>query len=306
MDEQLPRQLVAGGEQHRGPDHGVEAQDVLAEQLPARGPQALGQILAGAGVGERRGVVDERVDPDVDRLLGIPRQRHAPVDRLARDRDVAQPALDVRAHLVEARLREHERRVGGVALEQRVGVRREPEERVALLGPARHGAVLGAAAVDQVLLGVERLAGRAVEARVGALVEVAALAHALDEALHERLVLGIGRADEEVVRRLDAAGELAEALGDRIGPLLGRDARGGRGLLHLGAVLVGAREEEGVGAAAPGVPRRDVGRDRRVRVAEVRLAVDVVDRRRDVVGLTGARHQGSVGGGDVPAHRPPS
>ena len=113
-----------------------------------------------------------------------------------------------------------------------------------------HGAVLGAAAVDEVVLVVERLAGRAVEARVGALVEVAALAHALHEALHERLVLGIGRADEEVVRRLDLAGELAEALGDRIGPLLRRDARRGRRLLHLGAVLVGAREQERVGAAS--------------------------------------------------------
>ena len=152
VDEELVRQLVAGREQHRGPDHRVEAQDVLAEQLPARRPQARGQVLAGAGVRERGGVVDERVDPDVDRLVGIPRQRHAPVDGLARDRDVLQAALDVRAHLVEARLRQHERRIGGVAREQRIGVGREAEERVALLRELRHGAVLGAAAVDQVVL----------------------------------------------------------------------------------------------------------------------------------------------------------
>ena len=208
VDEQLVGQLVPGREQHRGPDHGVEAQDVLAQELPAGRPQARRQILARACVGERRGVVDERVDPDVDRLVGIPRQRHAPVDGLARDRDVAQPALDVRAHLVEPRLRQHERRIRRVALEQALGVVREPEERVALLRERRHGAVLGAAAVDQVVLAVERLAGGAVEARVRALVEVAALAHALHEALHERLVLGIGRADEEVVRRLDVARQL--------------------------------------------------------------------------------------------------
>ena len=49
------------------------------------------------------------------------------------------------------------------------------------------------------------------------------------------------------------------------------------------AVLVGAREEEDVLAALAHVPREHVGGDRRVRVAEVRLAVHVVDRGGDVV-----------------------
>ena len=251
----------------------------------------------GTRVRERGGVVDERVDPDVDRLARVPGQRYAPVDGLARDRDVLQTALDVRSHLVEARLGQHERRIRGIALEQRIGVGGEAEERVALLREDRDGAVLRAAAVDEVVLVVERLARRAVEAGVRALVEVAALAHALHEALHEGLVLGIGRADEEVVGRLDVVGELAEARRDRVGPLLGRDARGRRRLLDLLAVLIGARQEERVGSGAPGVPRRHVGRDRRVGMAEMRLAIDVVDRRRDVVGLTRARHQGSVGRG---------
>ncbi len=158
--------------------------------------------------------------------------------------------------------------------------------------------MLRAAAVDEVVLVVERLAGRAVEAGVRALVEVAALAHALHEALHEGLVLGIGRADEEVVGRLDVVGELAEALRDGVGPLLGRDARGRRRLLRPSAPCSSVPVRRNASAPrAPGVPRRHVGRDRRVGVAEMRLAVDVVDRRRDVVGLTRARHQGSVGRG---------
>ena len=114
----------------------------------------------------------------------------------------------------------------------------------------RHRAVLGTAPVDQVVLAVERLAGRAVEARVRALVEVAALAHALDEALHERLVLGIRRADEEVVRAprcSRASSRKRSATGSA--HCLRRDARGRGGLRDLGAVLVGAGEEERVVAA---------------------------------------------------------
>ena len=48
------------------------------------------------------------------------------------------------------------------------------------------------------------------------------------------------------------------------------------------AVLVGAGEEEDVLAALAHVPGEDVGGDRRVRVAEVGLGVDVVDRGGDV------------------------
>jgi len=47
-------------------------------------------------------------------------------------------------------------------------------------------------------------------------------------------------------------------------------------------VLVGAGEEPRVVTAHPVKPRDRVGDDRRLRVAEVRDVVDVVDRRRDV------------------------
>ena len=53
------------------------------------------------------------------------------------------------------------------------------------------------------------------------------------------------------------------------------------------AVLVGAREEEDVLPALAHVAGQHVRRDRRVRVAEMRLRVHVVDRRRDVVGHRG-------------------
>jgi hypothetical protein len=47
-------------------------------------------------------------------------------------------------------------------------------------------------------------------------------------------------------------------------------------------VLVGAGEEEDVLSTLAMVPREDVGGDRRVRVAEMGLGIDVVDGRGDV------------------------
>jgi hypothetical protein len=64
----------------------------------------------------------------------------------------------------------------------------------------------------------------------------------------------------------------------------------GRHALALGgqgdglAVLVRAREEEDVVAALAVVAGEHVGRDRRVRVPQVRRGVDVVDRGGDVEG----------------------
>ena len=99
------------------------------------------------------------------------------------------------------------------------------------------------------------------------LVEVAAVPQPLDEALHERLVLGVGRADEEVVRGREGPGQLAEPLGGLVGPRLGLEARSRGRLGDLGSMLVGAGEEEHVLPALARVARRRVGGDRRVRVA---------------------------------------
>ena len=95
-------------------------------------------------------------------------------------------------------------------------------------------------------------------------------------------MLGVGRADEEVVGDVEQRHQRLEALRVAVGQLLRRDARALGGRADGLAVLVGAGEEEDVLAALALVAREHVGRDRRVRVAEMRRRVDVVDRRGDV------------------------
>ena len=107
-----------------------------------------------------------------------------------------------------------------VQLEELSLERREPEEPVPLLDPLRLAVVLGALAVDEVCLGLERLATDAVEPGVDVLVDVPVVVEPLQEALDELLVLLVARADEEVVRGIESLWELTPDARDLVGVLL--------------------------------------------------------------------------------------
>ena len=93
----------------------------------------------------------------------------------------------------------------------------------------------------------------------------------------------LGGADELIVRAVEQRRHLLEARGVAVDQLLRRDAFLRGGLRDLDAVLVGAGEEEHVVAVEPLETRDRVGRDDLVAIADVRRAVRVRDRGRDVV-----------------------
>ena len=140
--------------------------------------------------------------------------------------------------------------------------------------------MVGALAVDELVLGLERLAAEAVQPGVDVLVDVVAavVPDALEELLDEGLVALIARADEEVVGRVHAPRQLLPGADDPVGvrarlePLLRRDAR------DLVRMLVDARQEVRLVAALAVMPDDDVRGDGRVRVPDVRGRVHVVDR----------------------------
>src|SRR5262249_41116137 len=176
----------------RGPEDAVEAKDVLAEQVPHLGPELRPEVFPLARVRERAQVVDQRVDPDVDDLLRIPRDRDAPGLARAAEAEVLQPARDERARLVVAKARQHEVWAAVVEVEQLLLECGEPEEVVPLLDPLRRDAVDRTVPVDELGLGLELLALDAVPARVRVLIDVAVVVDTLDEVLDEALVALIG------------------------------------------------------------------------------------------------------------------
>ena len=284
VDEQLLRRLVSGCEQQCGPVDAMKAQDVLREQVPDRRPERPDQVLTGARIRQRADVVDEGVRPDVGDRIRIPRDRDAPRLAGAADREVLEATLDEAARLVRPESRQDE--VGAlVQLEQLLLEGREAEEPVALLDPLRHRVVLGALSVDEIVLGLERLAADAIQPGVHVLVDVPVVVQRLQESLHEPLVLLVARADEEVVRRIEAFRELTPDDRDLVGVLLRGQALLRRDARDLRGVLVDPGQEERFDATLTLVAGEDVRRDRRVRMPDVRGRVHVVDRCGDVEAL---------------------
>ncbi|MBG9885357.1 hypothetical protein ABE10_01900, partial [Bacillus toyonensis] len=180
--------------QHRRPDHRVEAQDVLADHMVGR--PATGELLVVRAVPDRGGIVQQRVDPHVDDMRRVPRQRNAPVEGRARDREVFQPLRDERDHLVACGVGAHEVGLGLVELQQAVLELAELEEVVLLLQELQGLGVdradleplEGTGAVDDLGLRLELLAPHAVQGLVLAGVDVARVIKPLEEDLHVPLV----------------------------------------------------------------------------------------------------------------------
>ena len=142
--------------------------------------------------------------------------------------------------------------------------------------------MVGALAVDELVLVLECLAPNAVEPGIDILVDVAVVVDPLQKVLNEALMPLIGRPDEVVDRRVDARRQLLPGADDLVDVLLGREPLLRSHPRDLVRVLVDAGEEERLLPALAVMAHQDVGRDRRVRVADVRRRVDVVDRCRQV------------------------
>src|SRR3954465_2103313 len=108
----------------------MEAEDVLADQVPRFGPEPLSQVLAWLRVGQSAQVVDQGIDPDVHHLLGIPGNRNTPGLARAAEAEVPQAPLDEAPRLVVAEARQHEIGPLNVEPQELVLERRQSEEPV--------------------------------------------------------------------------------------------------------------------------------------------------------------------------------
>ncbi len=290
--EDTAGRLLAERHEHGRPDDRVEAEDVLAHEV-RRGPTAAEPLVVDA-VADGRDVVHQRLEPHVDHVALVPRDRDAPVEAGARDRQVLEAPADEREDLVAralgldevgALLVEREQPLAEVAhaeevvllLEQLDGLRMDGADELALERTR---------ALEEVGGLLVLLAADAVVALVLARVDEPGVVEALQEDLDALLVAGVRGADEVVVGDVDGLEQRLPALGDEaVGAGLGGGVVRRGGAEDLLPVLVGAREEPGVVAALAVPAGEHVGGDLGVRVPDVRDVVHVEDRRGDVEGL---------------------
>ena len=196
VDVHRLRRLQPGGEQHGRPVDAVEAQDVLADQVPGPGPAVGEGRVAGAVAGGRQ-VVGEGVEPDVGDVAGVPGQGDPPVDRGPADGEVLEALADEPEGLVAPDLGLHEAGVGVVPVEQGLLVAAQLEEVVLLLHADDRAAL--ALEFGHLLGGHVGLVGHGVEALVVAQLDVAPVVAGLEQLLHGLVVARLGGADEVVV-----------------------------------------------------------------------------------------------------------
>lgn len=286
----LARQREVLRHQHRGPDDRVEAEDVLADQMYVGG-EGVPELLRVLVVADRRRVVQQCVDPHVDHVLVVPRDRDAPVEGGTGDGEVLEALADEVHDLVARRLGLDEVRVRLVVGEQLLAVLAELEEVVLLLEDLHRllvdgtqlCAVLG---LDEVAGELVLLTAHAVRALVAALVDLALVVEILDELLDTVRVTPLRRADEVVVRDLQVFPEGLPGFVDKlVRPLLRADAVRLRGAHDLLAMLVRAGEIPHPLAALTVPAGEHVACDGRIGVAQVRSVVDVINGGGDVVRL---------------------
>ncbi len=270
------RQL--GGEQHRGPDHAMEPRDALADHVQVRGPQPLE-----SRVGESRGrqIIDQRVEPDVHRLLGVAGERDAPGEPLARDGNVLQARLEQAQHFVAPDLGLDRERARPNALEHRVAVGAQAEEVIALLGRDQlQRRMLDAMPVHDLRAGLKLLAASAVQTLVLGLEQVlgVVLLDALQQSGDAADVTRLGGANPVVVAAPQPLPVSREHLRHPVHPCLRRHLRARGGLDHGLAVLVHPHQEVDVVLLEAAIARDAVGPDFLERVAQVGVAVGIIDR----------------------------
>ena len=274
--------LQPQGQEHERPDDAVEADDVLAHHVPDGRP-VFPEHRGIVQIPHRRGVIDQGVEPDVNHVLLVARDRDAPLE--GRTGHGLIPNLPPQeAHdLVVADARHDPAQVLFVMFDQPGDVFGGSEKVAFLLhqgqGPA---AVRAGVALPGAGLGDVGLAGDAVLPLVGPLVDVPLVhqfpEHGLDHADMARL----GGADEVVVADIQDLPQILEVDVDLVHQLLGRHPLRLRGGLDLLPVLVRPCEEIHVVPLHALVTAHDVAGYRRVGVADVGDVVDVIDGSGDV------------------------
>src|SRR5829696_5658585 len=109
--------------------------------------------------------------------------------------------------------------------------------------------------------------------------------------LHHLLVSQVGRANEIIEREVELTGKGAPVRCELITIILGLLSLLQRCLLHFLSVLIEPREKKDVVVQAAMPPRDHVRDDFLIRVPQVRLPVDVINRSGDVIAFT---HPASV------------
>ncbi len=258
----------------------MEPHDLLADKMHIGRPVFLHIVVLVVFVAQRRHVVEQSVHPDINHVLGIKIHRNAPGKAGTGNAQVLQALIDKGLHLIHAGSRRQEFGVLVIQLQQPVGILGKPEKVCLLFSIYHRASAVGAAAVLQLALGPEALAGGAVFSFIGALINISAVVKLTEDLLDRLYMVVVGGADKAViadVHQLPQRLKAAFPLYDLIHILLRGHAGSLCLVLDLLSVLVCAGQEHHIVALQPFVTCHAVGGNGAVAVPDMQLIRWIVD-----------------------------
>ena len=224
-------------------------------------------------------IVGQRIDPDVNHVVGVKCDRNAPLERGAGNAQVFQTGLDeVVYQLYRTGFR---LKIVGLCeqLFNAVGEGGHLHE-VCLFLCLGHLTVTFRTAAVFVQLGFrpEALARGAVLALVLALVDVAQIVQLLENLLYRLYVVIVGGADVAVIADVHLCPEGFERLDDLVHVFFRGNALGSGFLFDFQTVLIGTGEKDHIIALHPSVACDGIAGNGGVAVSDVRIAGRIVDR----------------------------
>ena len=257
----------------------MEAQDVLADDVQARGPSPLRQASEGRllpRLEQGREVTEQRIEPHIEGVVRMARHGNAPGQIDAGNGEILQATGHEVLHLPPPRRRHDEARAGH-QLGDGLLVARKPKKEIHLIAPLQRAAMDRAFRILR-LVGVilEFLTGHAIPALLAPLNHVAVGLDAGKEFGHQGAVARIGGAHKAIKTDAPALPQPPVAFAYGIAVGLGAETGGLGGALNLQTVLIAAGDE-GDSFTAEALEAGDgVAGQRGVGAAEVRTVVDVI------------------------------
>ena len=279
--EELFRQRLAERHEKDGPIDGMEAHDILADDMAIRRPVFCIGCAGGVNIeAERRCIIKQRVDPHIDDVLLVKRHGNAPGKGGTGNAKILQSRFkEVIHHLLAAALRRDPVGVFLNIAQQAILMGAHTEEIGFFFCFLQRSAAIGAAAavVMRLRFGEEGFARHAIPALISILINIALLVKTGENALHRGDMIRIRCADETGIgdpHEIPNAFDLAR---NAVDIFLGADARLFGAAFDFLAVLVRAGQKEDVISALALIPRDGIGCDGFIGVADVRLAGAVCD-----------------------------
>ena len=279
MAENLLRHGQIGAHEKGRPVNGVKADDILADQVQVGRPEFVPHLTA-VRVTKASDVIGERIHPHIHHVIVVAGDLHAPVETGSADGQVFQAAFDEGKHFVSAAYRFQKARLVE-QFDKLIGIFRQAEEPRLFLGPfdrrTLRRELLSALPFDQFLFIVIGFVADRIPAFIPVKIQIALGFHSLPDGPACLVMILVGRPDEPIVSDIQPVEEILERTRHLVGKFPRSLAKVTCLLSHLEPVFVGPCLEAHFTAHQPLETRDDIGSNRFIGVADMRLAIGIVD-----------------------------